>query len=188
MKREEYISQLKQLIKKYHPDLCKDEYLEKTYNEITIILNNKLNQIETRNIKIKDTASKNYNNINLSENNALINIENQSYEYYKLGIKYYKNIHPNQFYKRNEDKTYEPKAYEEQLKILDKIFISFNAAEYYFGKVIMEYPKSEWVNDSKEKIKLLKKLYKSYENINVEKNNQIIDSNKYVKEMGLKIL
>lgn len=187
MKREDYIRQLKQLIKKYHPDLCKDEYLEKTYNEITIILNNKLNQIKTGN-KNNDIVSKNYNEINLSGNNSLMKIKDQGYAYYKLGIKYYKNIHPNQFYKRNEDRTYEPKTYEEQLKILNKIFISFNAAEYYFGKVIMECPNSEWVNDSKEKIKLLKKLYKIYENINVEENIQIIDSNKFVNEMGLKIL
>jgi len=174
MKREEYIRKLKQLIKKYHPDLCNDVNLEKMYNEITIKLNNKLNQFRIEN--------------NANENIVLKNIENQSYEYYKLGIKYYKNIHPNQFYKRNVDKTYEPKAYEEQLKILNKIFISFNIAEYYFTKVIVEYPKSEWTDDAKEKLKLLKKLYKSYENINIEENNQIIDSNKFVKEMGLKIL
>jgi DnaJ-class molecular chaperone len=43
MNKEEYIRQLKQLIKKYHPDLCKNEYLENIYNEITVKLNNKLN-------------------------------------------------------------------------------------------------------------------------------------------------
>jgi hypothetical protein len=182
MKREEYIKHLKQLIKKCHPDLCRDEYLEKAYNEITILLNNKLNQIKEGIIFEK------HNEINLSKNNSLTKLNNQDYEYYKLGIKFYRYIHPNQFYKRNEDKTFEPKTYEEQLKILNKIFISFNAAEYYFKKVIMEYPESEWVNDSKDKIKLLKKLYKSYVSINIEENNQIIDSNKYVKEMGLKIL
>jgi hypothetical protein len=169
MKREDYIRKLRQLIKKYHPDLCNNVNLEKMYNEITIKLNNKLNQFRM-------------------ENNIKENTENQSYEYYKLGIKYYRNIHPNQFYKRNTDKTYEPKAYGEQLKILNKIFISFNIAEYYFTKVVIEYPKSEWTDDAKEKLKLLKKLYKSYENISIEENNQIIDSNKFVKEMGLKII
>jgi hypothetical protein len=187
MKKDEYIKQLKQLIKKYHPDLCKDEYLEKTYNEITILLNNKLNQIKTGG-KNQDIVSENYNYTNKSENNSLIKINDQSYAYYKEGIKYYKNIHPDQFYKRKEDKTYEPKTYEEQLKILNKIFISFNTAEYYFKKVIMEYPESEWVNDSKEKIRLLKKLYKSYENFNVKENIQIIDSNKFVIEMKLNIM
>jgi len=169
MKKEEYIRKLKRLIKKYHPDLCKDIYLEETYNEITIKLNKKLNQIRTGN--------------NIKENK-----NTQSYEYYKLGIKFYKNIHPNQFYKRNVDGTFESKTYEEQLKLLNKIFISFNTAEYYFTKVIMEYPESEWTDDAKEKIKLLKKLYKSYENINIEENKKIIDNNKFVKEMGLKIL
>jgi predicted Zn-dependent protease len=171
MKKEEYIKQLKRLIKKYHPDLCQDEYLEKEYSEITIKLNKKLNQIR--------------NSTNIEENNVL---KNQSYVYYKLGIKYYRNIHPNQFYKRNIDKTYVPKIYEEQLKILNNIYVSFNSAEYYFTKVIMEYPKSEWANDAKDKIKLLKKLYKSYENTDIEKYNQIIDSNRYINEMGLKIL
>jgi len=168
VEKQEYIRKLKQLIKKYHPDLCNDVNLEKMYNEITIKLNDKLNQLRNK----EDTKG----------------IENQSYEYYKLGIKYYKNIHPNQFYKRNVDKTYEPKAYAEQLKILNKIFISFNIAEYYFTKVLIEYPESEWTDDAKEKLKLLKKLYKSYENFNIEENNQLIDSNKFVKEMGLEIL
>jgi hypothetical protein len=172
MEKEEYIHKLKQLIKKYHPDLCKNVYLEKMYNEITIKLNEKLNQIRTGN-EIKE---------NISFKNT------QSYKYYKLGIKFYKNIHPNKFYKRNVDGTFEPKKYGEQLKLLNKIFISFNTAEYYFTKVITEYPESEWTDDAKEKIKLLKKLYKSYENINIEENNKIIDNNKFVKEMGLKIL
>ena len=52
----------------------------------------------------------------------------------------------------------------------------------------MEYPESEWTVDAKEKIKLLKKLYKSYENINIEENNKIIDNKKFVEEMGLEIL
>jgi hypothetical protein len=169
MEKKEYIKHLKKLIKKYHPDLCKDEYMESVYNEITIRLNNKLDQINAK-------------------NNPLIENNDQAYEYYKCGIKYYKNIHPNKFYKKNTDRTFEPKTYEEQLIILDNIFISFSSANYYFKKVIIEYPQSEWTQDAKDKIQLLKKLYKSYENINIEENNQIIDSNKFVKEMGLKIL
>ena len=188
MNRNEYIKQLKQLIKKYHPDLCQDEYLEKEYNEITIKLNNKLNQIKNGNNIEENIVLKNNRNTNTFNNMSLINVNNQSYVYYKLGIKYYKNIHPNQFYKRSIDKTYIPKTYEEQLKILNKIYDSFNSAEYYFTKVIIEYPKSEWASDSKDKIKLLKKLYQSYENMDIEKNNQIIDNNRFVNEMGLKIL
>jgi len=183
MEKEEYIRKLKQLIKKYHPDLCKDIYLEKMYNEITIKLNQKLNQIRTENNIKENIFYKEYEKTNLPQNK-----NTQSYEYYKLGIKFYKNIHPNQFYKRNTDGTFEPKTYDEQLKLLNKIFISFNTAEYYFTKVITEYPESEWTDDAKVKIKLLKKLYKSYENINIEENNKIIDNNKFVKEMGLKIL
>jgi outer membrane protein assembly factor BamD (BamD/ComL family) len=52
----------------------------------------------------------------------------------------------------------------------------------------MDYPKSEWADDAKDKIKLMKKLYKSYKNMDIEKYNQITDSNRYVNEMGLKII
>jgi len=34
MEKEEYIRKLKQLIKKNHPDLCKDTYLEEKYNRV----------------------------------------------------------------------------------------------------------------------------------------------------------
>ena len=178
MKRDEYLRQLKRLIKKYHPDLCKDEYLEKTYNEITIKLNTLLNGV-----KNKNTAS-----ANAGKQMRDTSATSQSYEYYRLGIKYYKNIHPNQFFKRNADRTYEPKSYDEQLKNLNMIFVSFGSAEYYFTKVINEYPGSEWADDANEKIKLLKKLYKSYENFETLTVNQIIDSGKFVEEMGLKLL
>lgn len=179
MKKSEYLKQLKQLIKKFHPDLCKDEYLEKIYNEITIKLNARLDQIKADNnfsAGCKDPAR--------HKNPA----PDKSYEYYKLGIKHYRNIHPNQFFRRNADSSYEAKSYEEQLNILNKIYISFGSAEYYFTKVITEFPNSEWANDAKDKIKLLKKLYKSYENLNTEDNKRIIDSGKFIKEMGLKLM
>jgi hypothetical protein len=32
----------------------------------------------------------------------------------------------------------------------------------------------------------LKKLYKSYENIEIEENSKIIETGRYIKEMGLK--
>ena len=188
MTKEEYIRLIKQLIKKYHPDLCRDEFLENEFNEITIKLNNKLNQIENRGEINKNNISEVNVPKNCFQNNSLANIGNQSYIYYKLGIKYYKNIHPDQFYKKNVDKKFIPKTYEEQINILNKIYISFNSAEYYFTKVIMEYPNCEWVTDAKEKIKLLKKLQKSYENMDIEKYNQIVDGNKYVNEMRLKII
>ena len=188
MTKEEYIRLLKQLIKKYHPDLCRDEFLEKEYNEITIKLNNKLNQVKNWKKISENIISEGNLNQNYSQNNSLVNIGNQSYVYYKLGIKYYKNIHPDQFYKRNEDKTFIAKTHGEQIKALNKIYISFKSAEYYFTKVIMDYPNSEWVNDAKEKINLLKKLQKSYDNMDIEKYSLVIDSNKFVNEMGIKII
>ena len=172
MNKEEYIGKIKKLLKKYHPDLCNDKCLEKINNEITIKLNNILDQFK---------AEK-------SENNYFSDISDQAYECYKSGILYYKNIHHDQFYNRNDDRTYEPKTFDEQFTILNKIFISFNIAEYYFNKVINDYPNSEWANDSKEKLKYLKKLYKSYENMDIENNNKIINNNRYVNEMGLDIL
>jgi hypothetical protein len=154
------------------------------YTEITKKLNNVLNRSKTNEL---NNIIKNHNNINIAENNnSLINVKDQDYEYYKLGIKYYKNIHPGKFYKRNFDKTYETKNYEEQLKTLNKIFISFDLSEYYFYKVITEYQNSQWKNDAKEKIILLKKLYKSYKNMEIEENDKIIETGRYIKEMGLK--
>jgi hypothetical protein len=108
MNKEEYIQQLKQLIKKYHPDLCRNDYLENIYNNITVKLINKLNRLRnSENIENKTHTGK----MNLYGNNLLINISNQDFKYYKLGIKYYRNIHPNNFYKNNKDKTFEPKIY-----------------------------------------------------------------------------
>jgi len=63
MNREEYIRRLKQLIRKYHPDLCQDEYLEKEYNEITIKLNNKLNQISNGNNREENIVFGNHGNL-----------------------------------------------------------------------------------------------------------------------------
>ena len=147
----------------YHPDLCKDSHVESIYNEITIKLVNKLNQIRTKDIKKSD------------------------YAYYKLGIKYYRNIHPNQFYKRNMDTTFETKTYKELVLIINRIYLSFKLSEQYFKKVIDEYPESLYLEDSKTKIQLLKKLYKSYENINIEEN-KIVNNEKYINEMGIKIM
>jgi hypothetical protein len=184
MKKTEYIKQLKKLIKKYHPDLCDNKNLESMHNEITKKLNSILNELKTNEL---NNLIKNYENINILKiNDSITNVKDQDYEYYKLGIKYYKNIHPGQFYKRNLDKTYETKNYEEQSKALNKIFISFDLSEYYFKKVITEYQNSQWKNDAEEKIKLLKKLYKSYENIEIEENSKIIETGRYIKEMGLK--
>ena len=111
----------------------------------------------------------------------------QDYIYYKLGIKYYKNIHPNKFYKRNSDSTFETKTSNELISILNKIYLSFNLSEFYFNKVINEYSESPYSQDAKEKINLLKKLYKSYENISLEEN-KIINNEKFISEMGLKII
>jgi hypothetical protein len=182
---ELYKKQLKRLIKKYHPDLCSDEHLEKMYNEITKKLTNILNNLK---------ADENSENIILQESinpgdctNKLNKIKEQDYIYYKLGVKYYKNIHPNQFYKRNLDRTYETKTYNELVSALHNIFLSFNLSEYYFRKVIEEYPRSRWFEDATDKIKLLKKLYKSYENIILEEN-KTTNYEQYIHEMGLRMV
>ena len=180
MNKAEYIKQLKRLIKKYHPDLCNNSYLELMYNEITKILVGKLNEL-----KAKD--NQNIENNNIKNENGIIKNKEQDFVYYKLGIKFYKNIHPNYFYKRNLDTTLETKTYEELLNVLNKIYLSFKLSKYYFNKVIDEYSKSLYLEDSKEKLKLLKKLYKSYNNIVLDEN-KIINNGKYMEEMGLKIM
>jgi len=165
--KNEYIKQLKKLIKIYHPDLCNNSYLESMYNEITKILVNKLNEIKA--------------------SDSIENKTDLDYEYYKLGVKYYRNIHPNQFYKRNTDSTFQTKTYDELISSLNKIYLSFSLSEYYFNIIINNYSQSPYFDDSKAKIKLLNKLYKSYENIVLEEN-KIINNDKYINDMGLKIL
>ena len=46
MEKESYIKHIKNLLKTYHPDLCHDENLKDTYNEITIKLNRTLSDLE----------------------------------------------------------------------------------------------------------------------------------------------
>jgi len=176
LNKPEYIKQLKRLIKKYHPDLCGNSYLESMYNEITRILVNKLNEIKL-NEKID-------NNANTSKDE--VNIEND-YVLYKSGIKYYRNIHPGKFYKRNKDSTSETKSYNEFLQALNKIYLSFNLSRHFFSRIVNEYPQSPYYDDSKAKIGLLKKLQKSYENIDIEEN-KIVSSEKFMNEMGLKVV
>jgi len=183
MNKTEYIKQLKRLIKKYHPDLCNDNYLELMYNEITKKLVNKLNELKIK----KDKNIVNIENNNEKNEYGIIKTKEQDYVYYKLGMKYYKNIHPNYFYKRNTDTTFETKKYEELLSVLNNIYLSFKLSEYYFNKVINDFSKSLYREDSKEKIKLLKKLYKCYENIVLEEN-KIVNNGRFMEEMGLKLL
>jgi hypothetical protein len=174
MNKNEYIKQLKSLIKKYHPDLCNNSFLESMYNEITKLLVNKLNEIKA-----------DINSDKIDYNNNLV--RDQDYVFYKLGVKYYRNIHPDKFYKRNNDSTYETKAYDEMVCVLNKIYLSFNLSEFYFNKVISKYPQSPYYEDSKVKIELLKKLYKSYENAALDEK-KIINNEKFINEMGLNIL
>jgi hypothetical protein len=70
---------------------------------------------------------------------------------------------------------------------LFSLFRSFNLSEYYFRKVIEEYPQSPWLGDAIDKIRLLKKLYKSYENIVLEEN-KITNYEQYINEMRLRIV
>ena len=185
MGKNEYIRQLKRLLKIYHPDLS-GNYMpggnslpgnnglpESMYNEITVKLIDRLN-----------SARLNENNDNKKD---LTVPKEQDYQYYRLGIKYYKNIHPNQFYRRNPDTTFETKPYDEQVNALNVIYLSFNLAVYYFKKVIENYPDSPYSDDSKSKIKLLGKLYRSYKNAVLEEN-KTVNSEKFINEMGLKIL
>lgn len=174
MGKSENKRRLKQLIKKYHPDLHNDAVNEPLFNEITVKLVEKLNDNTVEESVASDGI----------DHNKPAKGKQQDYEYYKRGIKYYRNIHPNQFYKRNTDTTFETKTNEELSAALDKIKTSFRLADYYFKKIISEYPQSPYANDSKTKILLLKKLYKSYENTAIEEN-KIINSEQFMKEMGL---
>jgi outer membrane protein assembly factor BamD (BamD/ComL family) len=169
--KQAYIAQLKRLLLTYHPDVCgRDEYAQKAHHDITVALTAALERAKSA---AKDAA----------QDNAVTS----DYYYYKQGITYYQKIHPNAFYKTSGS-TFEPKTYDEQLQILNAIFVSFTAAEYYFSKVINEYPQSPWAADAQAKLQLLEKLHKSYENINIAENNKTIDCTGFVNEMGLSLL
>jgi len=172
---------IKQLIKKYHPDLSKDTNTETINSEITKKLTNILNDLKiyakNKQEAVIDVSSK--------TENGLVPLENQDYLYYKLGIKYFKNIHPNFIYKRKPDNTFTLKPYDELMPALNNIILSIYLSENYFTKVILEYPNSIWRNDAIAKVKLLLKLTKSYENINPNEQ-KVIDSTSFINQMGIK--
>jgi hypothetical protein len=172
---------IKQLIKKYHPDLTRDANMEVINNEITKKLTNILNDLKIYSGNKQEVIS----DVSNKPVNGLIQPGNQDYLYYKLGIKYYKNIHPNFIYKRKTDNTFTLKPYNELMPALNKIILSIYLAENYFTKVILEYPDSIWRNDAIAKIKLLLKLTRSYENINPSEK-KVIDSADFINQMGIK--
>ena len=172
---------IKQLIKKYHPDLSNDTNMDPFNIDITKKLTNILNDLK---IYAKD---KQITAFDASDQpvNGLVQLENQDYLYYKLGMKYYKNIHPNFIYKRKTNNSFSLKPYNELLSALNKIILSIYLSEHYFTKVILEYPDSIWRNDAIAKIKLLLKLTKSYENIDPNET-KVIDATGFINEMGIK--
>jgi len=172
---------IKQLIKKYHPDLSKDTNEETDNNEITKKLTNILNDLKIYAKNKQETAI----DVSNPPVDGLIQLENQDYLYYKLGIKYLKNIHPNFIYKRKTDNSFSLKPYNELMSALNNIILSIYLSEHYFTKVILEYPNSIWRNDAIAKVKLLLKLTKSYENINPNEK-KVIDSTDFINQMGIK--
>jgi hypothetical protein len=61
MEKTAYVKHIKKLLKTYHPDLCPDESLRNTYNEITIKLNAALGKLENREINNEGNALENKN-------------------------------------------------------------------------------------------------------------------------------
>jgi len=175
MEKMDHIIQLKRLIKKYHPDLCDNKSLEPLYNEVTIKLTGTLQKLRTKESRAIDK----------SRNPGEKTVKNDDFAYYRQGIKYFQKIHPGRFYHRNFDGTYETKTKDDLISVIKDIFISFKMAEFYFTKVVTEYPASPWLFDSKRKIFSLKKLYRRYLNIDLSKKN-IVDSKQFADEMGLK--
>ncbi len=173
MKKTERAKLLKNLLKKYHPDTRGEKHQDQIYGEITIQLTSALNKLRTDKTQpVFLDGNKN---------------KNSDYNYYRRGIQYYQNIHPSKFYNRNHDGTYQAKPREDLSRAIKDTLISFALAEFYFNKIIEEYPRSPWLEDSKRKIQLLKKLYQRYSNMNSH-GGYTIDSKQFVKQMGLKIL
>jgi hypothetical protein len=182
MDRAAYIQTLKNLIMKYHPDHCQDKSLERLYSEITIKLNQKLEQAKAAGPQeeappgagekpgaaapagqAKHPGRESSREPPPAPPGPVVSVKDQSYAYYRQGIRYYRNIHPDQFYRRLTRTTFAPIGRRRQLEILEKIFLSFNLARRYFKHVIDNFPDSPWRGDSLAKIALLDKLRKSYE-------------------------
>ena len=173
MEKAEYIQAIKNLIQKYHPDHCLDESLRPLYLEITIRLNQKLAQAKSVGVQSDSAAAPAPANpvprpapapaAKPQLPGTLTPVKDQSYAYYRQGIRFYQNIHPGQFYRRLTRTKFAPIGYRQQLEILEKIFVSFTTARYFFRYVNDNYPDSPWRGDSEAKIALLDKLWKSYE-------------------------
>ena len=179
MDKDDYIRQLKILIKKYHPDRCTDANLMQIYTEITKILNSQLDNLR---LSIKKSPCDIFNEIN-SEKDTITD-----YSYYKSGIEYYKKVHSDNFYRKQSKTGYKKKTYQEQVDILNNIYISFSAAEYYFNKLISEYPDSPWVFDAKEKVVLLEKLYKKYIVFSIDEEEKFSDYTQFMNKNGISLL
>jgi hypothetical protein len=157
MNIEEYINKLSQLLVKYRPELYNNIFLIKLKNKIKRKLRYILNQISKEKLNNCETLYSSGNNIN---------INNRAYEYYKLGMEYYNNVLPDNIYELNISRKYEYKTFEKEFEELNVRFISLNIAEYYFNKVINDYPNTEWTWAAKEKLKCFNKEYENMENIN----------------------
>lgn len=188
MEKAEYIRQLKQLIRKYHPDLCANAVLEMKYQEITIRLNGILDRLQRRGGEGPAVSAANPDAVRKRcQSGGIVPVKEQDYAYYKIGLKYYRNIHPKRFYRRTSEHTYKTKTSKELAEVLNSIFVSFSAAEYYFKKVVHEYPASPWAADARDKIALLKKLRRSYESF-VINENRTNNYSQFADTAGLKIL
>ena len=93
-----------------------------------------------------------------------------SYVYYKTACKYYELVHPshwnsNQTITINGKTKEENKLQEETLGKVKELVNLFPKAYYYFSIVVHDYPRSVWVNDSKEKMIIIEKRMKTYKKI-----------------------
>jgi len=183
---------LKSLIKKYHPDLAAgDSGREALYTEITVKLTAALNRLKKAQAGKTPDASPPQGpaaaeEVPASAAEAPSSVADQAYAYYRLGIRYYKRIHPDKFFRKKDNGTYISKPYREQVEALNEIHAHFACAAYCFGKIAKDYAESEWAADARAKLALLKKLAKSYENIDACRTIKIIKTGKFAEEMGLR--
>ena len=180
MEKADYLRQLKLLIKKYHPDRCSDSRLLEEYSEITRKLNAVLER--TRRSLPPEEAPPG-DRLRLTQGNR-----KNDYAFYRLGLQFYRQIHPQRLFRRLADGRLKPRTYEEQAGILNQIYISFRISEYWFRRLVGEYPDSEWAADGRDKILFLNKMKERYRRFSLFNSEEVKSHREFMEAHGLRMI
>ena len=115
MDKPEALRKLRALIKKYHPDGCRDESRRQLYTDISIRLIELLKKLQR------------------SESR-------DDYHYYRAGMQAFRKIHPGALFRRGNRGHSERLSREEQEAAIERIMLSIDESLYYFGTLVRNFP------------------------------------------------